>query len=61
MLDVAKDVKEGNAEYWDLEYCNPQGRRTTSDDPNAIASDDCKFVAEVLREARKIKKLSEFM
>lgn len=61
MLRIARDIKEGDAEDWGLEYCSPKGRRTTPDDPNAIVADECSFVAEIMKKARGIKELREFI
>ena len=61
MLEIAKDILKGDAEYWGLEYCNTKGKRTTPDDPYAIVSDDCEFVGRTMREARGIKSLDEFL
>ena|GEM_PF-4855309 len=61
MLDVARDILKGDARYWGLEYCNTKGKRTTPDDPYAIVSDDCEDVARIMREARGIKPIDEFL
>ena len=48
-LDIAKDVLDGKADYWGLDYFKPNGRKTKFDEENAIVAEKSDNVIRIFR------------